>query len=335
MNEIIDVLMKLQKGYDEKIPDNAPALMANIFSNRQDHLTFGTGTNELCFSRDEVMELIRSDWDGGWGDFKMDIPNAVIEVDGDVAWFFADCTVKYHYEDTQENYAYFAETAYEYATNEKATPKQRLSHINWVLGLRFHQRTDGKREYLLRAEFSGMLIKEGGSWKIVAMHFATPKPDYPDSRFEDTNRDYTSEYKSQKSKFDNYPQNVANDKIVELINGIESSLSFERQQVRVLEYGDFMWVMTVGVQKKVISEDEVLNGSLQDIKRLHESDLPSDEMLYLMKRSTMYALKEISSGSEFTWQVRVSAIVEKKKDGYVIRHKHLSYPCDWIIEGKL
>ncbi|MCL2350125.1 MAG: nuclear transport factor 2 family protein, partial [Defluviitaleaceae bacterium] len=89
MKEIVDVLKKLQKGYDEKIPENAPALMDEIFSSRQDLLTIGTGTGELCFNRDEVMGLLRGDWDGGWGDFKIGINGAEITQDGDAAWFFA------------------------------------------------------------------------------------------------------------------------------------------------------------------------------------------------------------------------------------------------------
>ena len=33
----------------------------------------GAGTGEICFNRDEIMKLIRGDWDGGWGDFKIGI----------------------------------------------------------------------------------------------------------------------------------------------------------------------------------------------------------------------------------------------------------------------
>ena len=67
--KIIDVLRELQNGYNEKVPANAPCLMDKIFSSRQDLLGLGTGTGEICLGRDEIEELIRSDWDGGWGNF--------------------------------------------------------------------------------------------------------------------------------------------------------------------------------------------------------------------------------------------------------------------------
>lgn len=51
MKEIIDMLKKLQKGYEEKIPENAPALVAKIFSDRTNLPTLGAGSWEVCLGR--------------------------------------------------------------------------------------------------------------------------------------------------------------------------------------------------------------------------------------------------------------------------------------------
>ena len=92
--------------------------------------------------------------------------------------------------------------------------------------------------------------------------------------------------------------------------------------------------MAIGIQKKAMSDDEVLHNTIQEITKSFDDGISPVKRLFEMKRSVAYALKEISSGAEFTWQIRLSAVIEETEKGYKIRHKHLSYPCDCIIEGK-
>jgi len=92
--------------------------------------------------------------------------------------------------------------------------------------------------------------------------------------------------------------------------------------------------VAIGIQKKAMSDDEVLHNTIQEITKSFDDGISPVKRLFEMKRSVAYALKEISSGAEFTWQIRLSAVIEETEKGYKIRHKHLSYPCDCIIEGK-
>jgi hypothetical protein len=84
--------------------------------------------------------------------------------------------------------------------NKVTTPKQRLTFLNWSLGLHFHQRTPDKREYLWPSELSGMLIKENGAWKLTTLHFTISKSNYPDERIEDTIEDYQTGVDKMKNK---------------------------------------------------------------------------------------------------------------------------------------
>ena len=336
--EVKDILTKLQNGYDEKNPKNASVLMAQIFSNRQDLLTLGTSSSEVCLGHAEVEKLIHDDWDGGWGDFKIDIDGAKIESSGETAWFYANCTVKYSFENTTEKSDQYVEWVKKIAEKHDTSPKQRISFINWALGLAYNQRQPGKREYLWLSELSGMLIKESGEWKIACLHFAVPKPNYPDERFEELVEDYQEGHRNTKNKILSHSGNKPDSELKNLLEELKNDtdlgdLHFDEEQTLVFDAGKFAWIIALGVAKKSISEDEILDNSLQEISKLLTTNLPSEDKLFMSKRSIIYALKEIAFGTEFTWPIRLTAVVEKSEGK--LRHKHLSYPFYWILEEKL
>ena len=344
MKEIIDILTTFQKGYEEKIPENASALMTEIFSNRQDLLALGTSSSEVCIGRNEVTELIHDDWDGGWGDFTIDIDGAKIEVDGNVAWFYADGTVKYSFEETDDKCKRYVDFIKEIAEKQDATPKKKLSFLNWALGLHFHQRKQGKREYLWPSELSGMLVRENGNWKIGTLHFSTAKPNYPDERLEGSVRDYQTYHDQMRDKIIAHEGNEVDDGLLDALRSLENELandaefgglSFDLEKTLAFDAGRFIWMMAIGTRSQSISEDQVFEESLQEIKDLDNSDLSPEEVLFVAKRSIAYALKEVASGTEFTLPIRLTAVLEKVYGGYKFRNKHFSYPFFWIFEGKL
>ncbi|MCL2611504.1 MAG: nuclear transport factor 2 family protein [Defluviitaleaceae bacterium] len=345
MKEIIDILNKLQKGYDEKKPENATVLVNEIFSKRHNLLALGTGTYEICLDKDAVTEIMRSDWDGGWGDFKMDIENAEIETDGDVAWFLANATVRYTFENKQENYDSYVGFIKQHAENQNTTPKQRIAFINWILSLRFHNRADGLREYFWPTKLSGFLAKEDGVWKLDNLHFSIDKSNFPDERFENTTEDYKGLYNKTREKIKAYNGEVKTDtKLIEALKELEIELkndkelggiNFDKEQIVVSNAERFTWIMAMATIKQTISEDEIMNKSLKELDEVLNSNLSSQEKVFLSQKSVSYALSEIASGTEFTWPIRLTAVLEKGENSYKFRHKHFSYPFDWIIEGKL
>jgi len=328
-----EILEKLQKAYTEKNPKNTAALMQEIFSSRQDILTLGTSSDEICLGQNEVEELIRNDLDGGWGDFTIDIPGAEIESDGGAAWFRADCTVKYSFSGGDEaRYLDFIKSLTE---KHAASPKQRLAFINWVLGIHFHRRTAGKREYLWPSELSGMMIWENDEWKIAALHFAMTESDYPDERFEEVMADYTAGHKRAREKILAHCGNEPDGEVLRFLGGLEDEtdgLRFDSERVLVLRAGRFAWVMALGEIRKDISEGEIFDRALREMERLFDGDLSAEEKLFRVKRSAAYAFKESAAGEVFTLPVRFTGVLET---GYGFRHRHFSYPFYWIFEGKV
>jgi len=334
MIEIIDILKKFQTGYDEKNTQNITAFMDELFSDRQDLLTLGTNTWEVCLGSDEVTKLIHDDWNGSWGDFKIDMATVKIDVDGSVAWFYADCTLKYKFKDADEKaFERYNKQVREIIANENATPKQRLSFLNWVFGLHFHQRTPSEREYLWPSEFNGMLIQENDKWKIATLHFAAAKPSYPSVRFEDTVENYEAITDAMRKKMMAHNGNKADSELVDFLKETEKSLQFNSDQIAVFTAGHFSWVMALVTEKKSISEDEIFEKSLSEIEDVLNSNLSEEEKLFSSKRNIAYALKEVASGATYTWVVRLTAVVEKTENGYKVRNKHLSYPFPWLLEG--
>jgi len=344
MKEITDVLMILQKGYEDKNPKYASTLFTKIFSNRQDLLILGTGSWEICLGRDEATKLIYDDWNGGWGDFKIDIDGAKIEVDGECAWFYADCTVKYSFQDSDDaEYKSYVDFVKSITDNQNATPKQKLAFLNWALGIHFHERKPGKRDYFWASELSGMLVKENDMWKISSLHFAITKPNYPDERFEEIVNDYHEGYNHTKNRILSHNGNKVDDKLLHLLKRLENEMSdnseshglhFDPEQILMFDAGRFAWVMALGMEKQSISESEIFDRSLQEIEELLQIDLMPEDKLFQIKRNITYAIKEAASGTEYTWPIRLTAIVEKSEDDYRFRHKHFSYPFYWIFEGK-
>ena len=212
------------------------------------------------------------------------------------------------------------------------------------MGLNYHERKLGKREYLWPIELSGMLIRENSAWKIATLHFAAAKPDYPDERFEEAIGDYQETCNSTRDKIINHTGNKADLKLIDFLRQSENemanemelvSICFDSEQIIAFDTGRFSWVMALGVSKQDIDEGEVFARSFEKIQSLLNSGLSPEDKLFQAKRSIAYALKESASGTEFTWPVRLTAVVEKIESGYKFRHKHFSYPFYWVFEGKL
>ena len=331
--ELKSVLIKFQQAYDESDIQKADALMADVFSKRADLLAIGTGTWEVCLGRDEIKQLIKDDWDGGWGDFELDLASAKIDLDENVAWFYLDATVKYEFKNPDdEKNADHNQLVAEILANEKASPKQKLSFLNWALSFNHHRQND-TRECLWPAEFSGMMINEDGHWKIATMDFAMAKPNYPTERYEDLLEDYQGAGDSLRNQLVKREKSKIDDELFAFLRATETTIDFTKEQIAVFTEGNFSWLMAIAREQKIITEAEVFANTMAEINELSNSEMSEAQKLFATKRSIAFALKEVASGSSFTWPIKLSAVVEKSADGYKFRQKHYSYSFNWYFEG--
>lgn len=220
LNEIRDILRKFQQGYSGRKLENVDAFTKELFLNSDDISVLGTSTGEIFFGFDEVKQLIKDDWKD-WGDLNIDHENARISIDGNVAWFSTNGSVKYSFEHTPERYDRYVDYIKASAEDNELTPKQRITFINWVLTLNYHQRDEQAREYFWPMGLSGVLTKEGSGWKIVQLHFSMAKSNFPDERFENS-KEYRDSYDKQKSISKKYKNNKVTEDILAFLKNFEN-----------------------------------------------------------------------------------------------------------------
>lgn len=196
INEIKKAIKNLQQGYTERSIKKVDDFMEKLFIKDESLWVLGTSTEELFFGAEEVKKLFEGDWQY-WGDVFINYEEAHIEEKNNLAWFAARATVKQAFEDSQERYESYINFIKEKAEDKELTVKQRLTFINWVLALTYHQRREGIREYFNPLNLSGVLRKVEGNWKFVQLHFSIPRGDFPDERFENHN-EYMKGFEKQK-----------------------------------------------------------------------------------------------------------------------------------------
>lgn len=219
-SEIRDILRKFQQGYSERKLENVDSFTEELFQHSDDISILGTATGEIFFGLDEVKQLIKGDWEG-WGDLNIDYENACISIEGNTAWFSSNGTVKYSFEHTPERYDRFVDYIKKTAEDNGLTVKQRITFINWVLSLDYHQRDKQVREYFWPIGLSGVLVKEKNAWKIVHLHFSVVKANFPDERFENS-KEYIDSYDKQKNIFKKYKNNKSTEDISKFLKNFEN-----------------------------------------------------------------------------------------------------------------
>ncbi|WP_027632073.1 nuclear transport factor 2 family protein [Clostridium hydrogeniformans] len=217
--DIRDILRRFRQGYSERNLENVDSFTEELFINSDDISVLGTSTGEILLGFHEVKQLIRGDWEY-WGDLNIDCENPHISIDNNVAWFSTKGSVKYNFEHTPERYDRYVDYIKTNAEDNELTPKQRITFINWVLTLNYHQRDEQSREYFWPMGLSGMLLKEENSWKIAHLQFSMAKSNFPDERFENS-KDYMDSYNEQRSISKKYKNNKATEDIIEFLKSFQ------------------------------------------------------------------------------------------------------------------
>ncbi len=218
--EIKEVLRQFQAGYAKRNIEEVDVFFEELFINGEDTYAVGTGTGELFLGSEQVKTLIKDDWEG-WGDVNIDLENAHIDIEGEVAWFATTGSVKYTFEDTLEKYDSHTKFIKEKAEETGLTPKQKITFINWFLSLVYHQRVEKKREYLWPMCLNGVLLKDVDKWKFVNLEFSMSKANFPDERFENS-KQHLESYNNRNARVDEYKNNQMNEEIKSLLKSLET-----------------------------------------------------------------------------------------------------------------
>lgn len=220
--EVKEVLRKFEAGYIERNLRKVDSFIEELFINSEDTYILGTGTGELCLGIEGIREVISGDWEF-WGDVRLDWENANINTNGEVAWFNTAGTLKQTFEHTPERYDRYVNFIKEKAEDVDFTAKEKVTFINWILTLNYHNREGQKREYLWPLGLSGVLLKENNQWKIAHLQFSIARANVPDERFESSKK-FLEHYNEQTAKALDYKNNKISSGIKELLKGFEEDL---------------------------------------------------------------------------------------------------------------
>lgn len=226
IEEIREVLRQFQDGYTKRDIENVDDFVKRLFIASDDTVILGTGTGELSLGIEQVKTLLKSDWEY-WGDVNIDLKSLRVDNKDEAAWFAVSGTVKYTFKDTEERYDSYVDFIKRKAFEAGLTPKQKITFINWVLALTYHQRQGKEREYLWPLRLSGVLLKDEGKWKFSHMQFSIPRADFPDERFEDS-KEYLESYESQNAEADKYSGSKLDVELKALLENLQYQLFGQR-----------------------------------------------------------------------------------------------------------
>jgi hypothetical protein len=82
---VLTSLRAFQSGYSKRDPATISSFMEQLFPKDRDILLLGTDSGEWIEGYQRVGDFIAGDW-RGWGDVRLDVENAMISADNDVAW---------------------------------------------------------------------------------------------------------------------------------------------------------------------------------------------------------------------------------------------------------
>lgn len=172
IEEVRRVLHVFQDGYTKRDLNYATEYMKEVFLCDEDLVVIGTDAEELCLGVDATRGIVESDWQY-WGDFKMNAQEAIICVNGDVAYFTTKAIL--HITISTEKILEWISDSAKYTLKSEETPKHNLMQTLWDT-LDFLYENEKGDTFITPMRFSGVLVKEDGKWLIQHAQYS----DYTD-----------------------------------------------------------------------------------------------------------------------------------------------------------
>lgn len=189
-----DTLKTFQEGYERRDTNEVENFSA-LFISEDDLELIGTGAiepgdDEWCLGLDAARDLVKNDWEG-WGDLVLDVADARIHVQGDVAWLATTGTVTMDL-DPSETIGDYLNYIQEIAGDESVDPRARMLEVLRGATNTLFEAERGKN-YIWPLRFTAVLVRRpaagNGSTEInndrwlfhqIQFSFATTR--FPDVR---------------------------------------------------------------------------------------------------------------------------------------------------------
>ena len=172
IQEIRKVLQVFQDGYTKRDLNYVDEYMQEVFLCDEDLVVIGTDAEELCLGSDATRGIVASDWKY-WGDFKLNVEEAIICVNGDVAYFTTKAILNRII--SNETMLKWNRNSTKYTFKADGTQKHNLMKVLWDTLDSLYECEKGET-FITPMRFSGVLVKEDGRWLIKHAQYS----DYTD-----------------------------------------------------------------------------------------------------------------------------------------------------------
>lgn len=176
--EVRNTLQILQDGYIKRDVSFVDEYMKEVFLLNEDLIVIGTDADELCLGVDAARGIVESDWKY-WGDFKFNVDNALISVNGDVAYFTTKAFLERNI--TDKTMLGWVSSSNKYTFSSEEVPKHKLLEaLNDTIGYMYEM--EKGESFIVPMRFSGVLVKKDGKWLVQHLQYSDYNEGMPEVR---------------------------------------------------------------------------------------------------------------------------------------------------------
>lgn len=176
--EVRKKLQVFQDGYIKRDVKYVDGYMKEVFLQDEDLIVIGTDADELCLGVDAARGIVESDWKY-WGDFKFNVDNALISVNGDVAYFTTKAFLERNI--TDKTMLGWVSSSNKYTFSSEEVPKHKLLEaLNDTIGYMYEM--EKGETFIVPMRFSGVLVKKDGRWLVQHLQYSDYNEGMPEVR---------------------------------------------------------------------------------------------------------------------------------------------------------
>ncbi|EQB87869.1 ketosteroid isomerase-like protein [Clostridium punense] len=176
--EVRNTIQILQDGYIKRDVNYVDEYMKEVFLLNEDLIVIGTDADELCLGVEAARGIVESDWKY-WGDFKFNVENALISVNGDVAYFTTKAFLERNI--TAKTMLGWVNSSNKYTFSSEEAPKHKLLEaLNDTIGYMYEMQKG--ETFIVPMRFSGVLVRKDGKWLVQHLQYSDYNEGMPEVR---------------------------------------------------------------------------------------------------------------------------------------------------------
>jgi hypothetical protein len=183
IDQVRFTLQQFQDGYTRRDVTTLDEFM-RLFTDDTGLEVIGTngvkpGVDEWYVDKTGTRELVKGDWEG-WGDLRLDVDGAHIQVRGEVAWLAVPGTVSMTIR-AEENFQSYLQRIKDVIGQVGLSAEEKLLDILRGGSNTLYELRRGE-QFVWPLRFTAVLVRQSDDWRFQQMQFSFPTTRFPDER---------------------------------------------------------------------------------------------------------------------------------------------------------